>query len=211
MNPLDAHQGAIAPALRTYDLGWLFRLTSVKRKKGKKERTSYLAFNIERYIGFGKKNLFAFSLCACVFVRYLTPLAFLPLCKHIHLIRNTMALLHKNLQRDRLYSMCFKSSWKLGTKTLSTPDAETCRKICVVYREDAVTQRVNQKWLSRFRLQNFSIQDVSRSFWLTEVNNNDKVKESIKTNLNSTIKMMANILEISKLNVENPSISTWLH
>ncbi|KAL1139196.1 hypothetical protein AAG570_009255 [Ranatra chinensis] len=80
--------------------------------------------------------------------------------------------------------------------------AETCRKICAVYGEDAVTERVCQKWFSRFRSGNFSVQDAPRSGRPTEINS-DEVKEMVDTNPRYTTRQIADILKISKSSVEN--------
>lgn len=41
--------------------------------------------------------------------------------------------------------------------------AKTCRKICAVYGEDAITERTVQFWFARFRSGNFDVKDASRS------------------------------------------------
>lgn len=41
--------------------------------------------------------------------------------------------------------------------------AKTCRKICAVYGENAVTERTVQLWFNRFRTGNFDVKDAPRS------------------------------------------------
>ncbi|KAL1131026.1 hypothetical protein AAG570_012264 [Ranatra chinensis] len=80
--------------------------------------------------------------------------------------------------------------------------AETCGKICAVYGEDAVTERVCHKWFSRFRSGNFSVQDAPRSGRPTEINS-DEEREMVDTNSRYTTRQIADILKITKSSVEN--------
>lgn len=41
--------------------------------------------------------------------------------------------------------------------------AKTCRKICAVYGEDALTERTVQLWFAKFRSGNFNVKDAPRS------------------------------------------------
>jgi len=39
---------------------------------------------------------------------------------------------------------------------------QTCKKICATYGEDAVKERVCQKWFARFRCEDFSVKEKPR-------------------------------------------------
>ncbi|KAL1116692.1 hypothetical protein AAG570_005164 [Ranatra chinensis] len=80
--------------------------------------------------------------------------------------------------------------------------AGNCRKICDVYGEDAVTERVCQKWFSRFRSENFFGSRCTSHWPPTEIDS-DKVKEMVDTNPRYTTRQTADILKISKSSVEN--------
>lgn len=77
--------------------------------------------------------------------------------------------------------------------------AQTCNKICAVYGEDAVKERVCQKWFARFCSGNFSIQDASRS----ERPRSTATKVLVDTNQRYTTSEIADVLQISKSSVGN--------
>ena len=79
---------------------------------------------------------------------------------------------------------------------------ETCRKICHVYGENAVTERVCQKWFARFRKGNFSVRDAPRS-GRPKMIDSDQMKAVVEQDCRLTTREIADILKISKSSVEN--------
>lgn len=79
---------------------------------------------------------------------------------------------------------------------------ESCKKICAVYGEDVIKERVCQKWFARFRRGDFLVQDAPRRGRPVEVDD-DKVKVLVDTNPHYTTREIARILQISKTSVKN--------
>ena len=79
---------------------------------------------------------------------------------------------------------------------------EAQKKICAVYGEGAVTDRMGQKWFMKFRAGDFSLDNAPRSCRPVEVDS-DQIETLIKKNQHYTTQEIANILKISKSNVEN--------
>ena len=71
------------------------------------------------------------------------------------------------------------------------------QKICAVYGEGSVTDRVCQKWFVKFRTGDFSLDDASQLGRLVEVDS-DQIKMLIESNQSYTSREIANILKISK-------------
>lgn len=80
--------------------------------------------------------------------------------------------------------------------------AQTSKKIYAIYGEDAVKERVYQKWFARFRCGDFSVKDKPRLGRQNEIDN-DKLKALIDTNPHYTMREIADVLQISKSSVEN--------
>jgi len=66
---------------------------------------------------------------------------------------------------------------------------QTCKKICAIYDEDAVKERVSQKWFARFRCGNFSVKDKPHLGRSNKIDN-DKLKTVINTNPHYTTREM---------------------
>ena len=79
---------------------------------------------------------------------------------------------------------------------------EAQKKICVVYGEGAVTDRMCQKWFVKFRAGDFSLDNAPRSGRPVEVDS-DQIETLIENNQPYTTRQIANILKISKSSIEN--------
>ena len=80
--------------------------------------------------------------------------------------------------------------------------AETQNKICAVYGEGAVTDRMDQKWFVKFRAGDFSLEDAPWSGRPVEVDS-DQIQTLIENNQRYTTQEIADILKISKSSTEN--------
>ena len=81
------------------------------------------------------------------------------------------------MKRVLLVSVCFKSykRWKMSEISEEIRQvilfhyrkgynaSQTCRKICAVYGEDAVTDRTVRNWFEHFRGGNVDVKDLPRS------------------------------------------------
>ena len=74
---------------------------------------------------------------------------------------------------------------------------ETQKKICIVYREGAVTNRMCQKWFVKFHAWDFWLDDAPRLDRPVEVDG-DQTETLIKNNQRYTTLEIANVLKISK-------------
>ena len=79
---------------------------------------------------------------------------------------------------------------------------ETHKKICAVYGEGAVTDRMCQKWFAKFRAGDFSLDDAPWSDKPVEVDS-DQIETIIENNQLYTMQEIADILKISKSSAEN--------
>jgi len=86
--------------------------------------------------------------------------------------------------------------------------AQTCKKICPIYGEDAMKERVCQKWFARFRCEDFSVKDKPRLSWPNEIDS-DKLKAVIDTNPHYTTREIADVLQI-EIELRKSSASTSL-
>jgi len=80
--------------------------------------------------------------------------------------------------------------------------AEAHKKICGIYGDDALTERVCQKWFAKFRSGDFDVNDAPRSGRPTEINSSD-VKAIIDENPFQSVREIAATLNISHTSVEN--------
>ena len=71
------------------------------------------------------------------------------------------------------------------------------KKMCAVYGEDAVTDRMCQKWFVKFYARDFSLACAPQSGRPVEVDS-DQVNTLIEKNEHYTTQEIANILKISK-------------
>ena len=78
---------------------------------------------------------------------------------------------------------------------------ETQKKICIVYREGAVTNRMCQKWFVKFHAGDFSLDGAPWSGRPDEVDS-DQIETLIGNNQCYTMQEIANILKISKSSIE---------
>ena len=79
---------------------------------------------------------------------------------------------------------------------------EMHKKICAVYGEGAVTDRMCQKWFVKFSAGDFSLDDAPRSNRPVEVDG-DQIRIIIENSQHYTTWEIADILKISKSNIEN--------
>ena len=79
---------------------------------------------------------------------------------------------------------------------------ETHKKICTVYGEGAVTDRMCQKWFAKFRAGDFSLDDVPRLSRPVEVDSN-QIRTITENNQRCATWERADILKISKSSVES--------
>ena len=79
---------------------------------------------------------------------------------------------------------------------------ETQKKICAVYGEGAVTDRMCQKWFAKFHAGDFSLDAASRSGRPVEADS-DQIETVTENNQCYATQEVADILEISKSCVEN--------
>ena len=79
---------------------------------------------------------------------------------------------------------------------------EMHKKICAVYGEGAVTDQTCQKWFAEFRAADFSLDDAPQSGRPVEVDS-DQIETLIENNQPYTTWEVADILKISKSNVED--------
>lgn len=80
--------------------------------------------------------------------------------------------------------------------------AKTCRKICTVYGEDAVSERRTQEWFARFRSGNFDVKDARRS-GRPIVENADKIMELIEVDRHVSTRSIAQELNTTHTTVLN--------
>lgn len=80
--------------------------------------------------------------------------------------------------------------------------ADTHKKICRVYGDDALTERVCQKWYAKFRSGDFDVNDAPRSGRPTKINSSN-VKAIIEVNPSQSVREIATTLSISHTSVEN--------
>lgn len=80
--------------------------------------------------------------------------------------------------------------------------AKTCRKICTVYGEDAVSERRTQEWFARFRSGNFDVKDARRS-GRPIVENTDKIMELIEVDRHVSTRSIAQELNTTHTTVLN--------
>ena len=76
------------------------------------------------------------------------------------------------------------------------------KKICAVYGEGAVTDRMCQKWFAKFHAGDFSLDAAPRSGRPVEVDS-DQIETLTENNQRYTMLEIADILEISKSSAEN--------
>ena len=81
-------------------------------------------------------------------------------------------------------------------------ETEMQKKICAVYGEGAVTDRMCQKRFAKFCAGDFSLDDAPRSGRPLEVDS-DQIETLIENNQCYTTQEIADILKISKSSVEN--------
>ena len=79
---------------------------------------------------------------------------------------------------------------------------EMQKKICAVYGEGAVTDRMCQKWFAKFHAGDFSLDGSPQSGRPVEVDGN-QIKTLIEDNQRYNTQEIANILKISKTSTEN--------
>ena len=79
---------------------------------------------------------------------------------------------------------------------------ETQKEDCAVYGEGAVTGRTCQKWFAKFRAEDFSLDNASRSGRPVEVDS-DQIETIVENNQRYTMQKIADILKISKSSIEN--------
>ena len=72
-----------------------------------------------------------------------------------------------------------------------------CKKICAVYGEGAVTDRMYQKWFSKFCAGDFSLDNAPQSGRQGDVDS-EQIATLIENNQHSTTWEIANILKITK-------------
>lgn len=80
--------------------------------------------------------------------------------------------------------------------------AEAHKKICNVYGDDALTERVCQKWFAKFRSGDFDVSDASRSGRPAEIDS-AVIKNTVDKNPSQTVREIATTLNISHTSVEN--------
>lgn len=86
--------------------------------------------------------------------------------------------------------------FKKGNRAADVP-----KKIYRLYGDDALTERVCQKWFAKFRSGNFSMNDASRSGRSTEIESDD-IKAIVDVNPTQTVREIATRLKISHTSVE---------
>ena len=79
---------------------------------------------------------------------------------------------------------------------------ETHKKICEVYGEGAVTDRMYQKWFVKFCARDFLLDDAPRSGRPVEVDS-DQIETLTENNQRFSTWEIADILKMSKSSVEN--------
>ena len=76
------------------------------------------------------------------------------------------------------------------------------KKICAVYVESAVTDRMCEKWFVKLHAGDFSLDDAPRLGRPVEVDG-DQIETLIENSQHYTMREIANILKISKSSIEN--------
>lgn len=80
--------------------------------------------------------------------------------------------------------------------------AKTCRKICAVYGEDALSERTVQLWFNRFRSGNFDVEDVPRS-GRPITGKADEILQLIEVDRHASTQDIADALNIDQKTVWN--------
>jgi len=73
---------------------------------------------------------------------------------------------------------------------------QTRKKICAVYGEDAVSERVCQNWFAKFRAGDTTCEDRERSGKPLMVDD-DQIKSLIESNPHYTTREIAEIIDVS--------------
>ncbi|EZA53808.1 Histone-lysine N-methyltransferase SETMAR [Ooceraea biroi] len=76
--------------------------------------------------------------------------------------------------------------------------AKAHKKICRVYGDDALTERVCQKWFAKFRSGDFDVNDAPRSGRPIEIDSSN-VKAIIDKNPSQSVREIATALNISHI------------
>ena len=100
-------------------------------------------------------------------------------------------------KKQHFQHICFIISRKVKTQ----PKRKK-KKICAVYGEGAVTDRMCQRWFVKFRAGDFSLDNAPRSGRPVEVDS-DQIETLTENNQRYTTREIADILKISKSSVEN--------
>ncbi|EFN78757.1 Histone-lysine N-methyltransferase SETMAR, partial [Harpegnathos saltator] len=79
--------------------------------------------------------------------------------------------------------------------------ADAYKKICRVYGDDDLTERVCQRWYANFRPGDFDVNDAPRSGRPIEINSSD-IKSIIEVNPSQSVREIATTLNISHTSVE---------
>ena len=92
-------------------------------------------------------------------------------------------------------------------------ETEMQKKICAVYGEGAVTDRICQTWFVKFCVGDFSLDNAPQSGRPVEVDNN-QIETLIENNQRYTTREIADILKISKsikssVKMKNTSFILW--
>jgi len=78
--------------------------------------------------------------------------------------------------------------------------AQTAKKICIVYGDSAVAESTVRKWFTRFRNDNFDLENRERSSRLAVIDD-DQILTLIENNPRHTTRNIAEILYISHMSV----------
>lgn len=107
--------------------------------------------------------------------------------EHLHYVRgDAIKMKQKNVYYPHILFNYFKKSKR---------EAEAQRKICSACGNDAITERVCQKWFTTFLSGDFNINDILRCGRPTKVDSSD-VKEMVKANSSRTIRGISTSLNI---------------
>jgi len=84
---------------------------------------------------------------------------------------------------------------------------QTRKKICAVYGEDAVSERVCQNWFAKFRAGDTTCENRKRS-GRPLVIDDDQIKNLIESNPHYTTREIAEIIDVSQKTIVKPFTHT---
>ncbi|XP_053976446.1 histone-lysine N-methyltransferase SETMAR-like [Hylaeus volcanicus] len=91
-----------------------------------------------------------------------------------------------------------------------TNATQPANKICAVYGEGAVAERMARKWFAKFKDGNFNLEDEVRS-GRPSTTDKDQIKTLVENNPHYTTRNLAEMLNLSKSTIHEHVLKAWIH